>query len=171
MPRYFDADELLKKLPDDLPYKASVKRVLMQAPAADVVPRAEFEALKDRLEAEELIRESLEGFIQEELEKEKKKAVLKALHELERRTEQLADELKNEETKLEPCTCGELPKLEVIHDVQVGHGSFDDLIWFECPNCGKQADGAAGTELKSQIRAKNAWNKMLLDEAPKGGAE
>lgn len=37
MSRYIDADELLHRLPDDLPYKASVKRVLMQAPAADVV--------------------------------------------------------------------------------------------------------------------------------------
>ena len=37
MSRYIDADALLKKLPDDLPYKASVKRVLMQAPTADVV--------------------------------------------------------------------------------------------------------------------------------------
>ena len=37
MPRYIDADAELKRLPDDLPYKGSVKRVLMQAPAADVV--------------------------------------------------------------------------------------------------------------------------------------
>ena len=37
MSRYIDADELLKRLPDDLPYKASVRRVLMQAPDADVV--------------------------------------------------------------------------------------------------------------------------------------
>lgn len=35
--RYIDADALLKRLPADLPYKASVKRVLMQAPTADVV--------------------------------------------------------------------------------------------------------------------------------------
>ena len=35
MARYTDADALLMKLPDDLPYKASVKRVLMQAPSAD----------------------------------------------------------------------------------------------------------------------------------------
>lgn len=35
--RYIDADALLEALPDDLPYKASVKRVLIQAPAADVV--------------------------------------------------------------------------------------------------------------------------------------
>lgn len=34
MGRYIDADELLNRLPDDLPYKASVKRVLMQAPEA-----------------------------------------------------------------------------------------------------------------------------------------
>ena len=37
MPRYIDTDELLNTLPDDLPYKASVKRVLIQAPAEDVV--------------------------------------------------------------------------------------------------------------------------------------
>ena len=35
--RYIDADALLKRLPDDLPYKGSVKRVLMQAPAVDAV--------------------------------------------------------------------------------------------------------------------------------------
>lgn len=35
--RYIDADKLLNRLPDDLPYKASVKRVLIQAPTADVV--------------------------------------------------------------------------------------------------------------------------------------
>lgn len=34
MPRYIDADAELERLPDDLPYKGSVKRVLMQAPAA-----------------------------------------------------------------------------------------------------------------------------------------
>jgi len=33
---YIDVDTLLNNLPDDLPYKASVKRVLMQAPEADV---------------------------------------------------------------------------------------------------------------------------------------
>ena len=37
MTRYIDADELLRRLPDDLPYKGSVKRVLMQSPTADVV--------------------------------------------------------------------------------------------------------------------------------------
>lgn len=41
MARYIDADALLKKLPNDLPYKASVKRVLMQAPEADVAPKSE----------------------------------------------------------------------------------------------------------------------------------
>lgn len=44
--RYIDADDLLSKLPDDLPYKASVKRVLIQAPTADVVSK---EDLKDIL--------------------------------------------------------------------------------------------------------------------------
>jgi rubrerythrin len=37
MSRYIDADKLLNSLPDDLPYKASVKRVLTQAPTADAV--------------------------------------------------------------------------------------------------------------------------------------
>lgn len=37
MSRYIDADAVLSKLPKDLPYKASVKRVLMQAPTANVV--------------------------------------------------------------------------------------------------------------------------------------
>jgi hypothetical protein len=37
MAKYVDVDKLWRKLPDDLPYKASVKRVLIQAPAADVV--------------------------------------------------------------------------------------------------------------------------------------
>ena len=46
MARYIDADELLNKLPDDLPYKASVKRVLMQAPTAEVVAESEVERLK-----------------------------------------------------------------------------------------------------------------------------
>ena len=37
MSRYIDADKLLNSLPEDLPYKASVKRALIQAPTADVV--------------------------------------------------------------------------------------------------------------------------------------
>lgn len=45
MKRYIDADALLERLPDDLPYKGSVKRVLIQAPAADVVERWEFDVL------------------------------------------------------------------------------------------------------------------------------
>lgn len=35
--KYVDVESLLARLPDDLPYKASVKRVLMQAPAVEVV--------------------------------------------------------------------------------------------------------------------------------------
>ena len=46
MTDYIERD-LWKSLPDDLPYKASVKRVLMQAPAADVVPWAWLEAYAD----------------------------------------------------------------------------------------------------------------------------
>lgn len=41
MNRYIDRDALLKSLPEDLPYKASVKRVLMQAPTANVAPIAD----------------------------------------------------------------------------------------------------------------------------------
>ena len=41
MRRYIDAEALLQRLPDDLPYKASVKRVLMQATEADVAPKGE----------------------------------------------------------------------------------------------------------------------------------
>jgi hypothetical protein len=37
MKRYIDAEALLSRLPNDLPYKASVKRVLMQAPTANAV--------------------------------------------------------------------------------------------------------------------------------------
>ncbi len=32
-----DADEALRSLPDDLPYKSSVRRVLIQAPTVDAV--------------------------------------------------------------------------------------------------------------------------------------
>ena len=37
MDEYINRKVVLDKLPNDLPYKASVKRVLIQAPAADVV--------------------------------------------------------------------------------------------------------------------------------------
>ena len=36
MPKYIDVDKVLQCLPNDLPYKASVKRVLTQAPAEDI---------------------------------------------------------------------------------------------------------------------------------------
>ena len=35
MARLIDADALLHALPDDLPYKGSVRRVLMQSPTVD----------------------------------------------------------------------------------------------------------------------------------------
>lgn len=35
--RLIDADEALRSLPDDLPYKDSVRRVLIQAPTVDAV--------------------------------------------------------------------------------------------------------------------------------------
>lgn len=49
MPRYIDAEELLHRLPDHLPYKASVRRVLIQAPSADVqeVRHAKFELVNN----------------------------------------------------------------------------------------------------------------------------
>jgi hypothetical protein len=49
MARYIDADALLSRLPNDLPYKASVKRVLMQAPDVDVAPKSEWISVEDRL--------------------------------------------------------------------------------------------------------------------------
>lgn len=36
--RLIDADAALRSLPDDLPYKAAVKRVLIQAETVDAVP-------------------------------------------------------------------------------------------------------------------------------------
>ena len=36
--RMIDANALLRALPDDLPYKGSVRRVLMQAPEVEAVP-------------------------------------------------------------------------------------------------------------------------------------
>lgn len=36
--RIIDADALLRALPDDLPYKGSVRRVLMQAETVDAEP-------------------------------------------------------------------------------------------------------------------------------------
>jgi hypothetical protein len=51
MARYIDADALLNKMPDDLPYKASVKRVLIQAPTADVAPKSEVERLQHILDS------------------------------------------------------------------------------------------------------------------------
>ena len=50
MSRYIDADELVNRLPDDLPYKSSVKRVLIQAPTENVAPIADtLRELKNRL--------------------------------------------------------------------------------------------------------------------------
>lgn len=47
MPTYKDIDAILRNLPDDLPHKASVKRVLIQAPEADVVEVVQiFEEIK-----------------------------------------------------------------------------------------------------------------------------
>lgn len=46
MTRLIDADELEKNLSNDLPYKGSVKRVLIQAPTVDAVSRALHEWIK-----------------------------------------------------------------------------------------------------------------------------
>ena len=61
MAEYKDIDEILKKLPEDLPYKASVKRVLIQAPTADVVPREALDQLKTILEEVWLEKAGFEG--------------------------------------------------------------------------------------------------------------
>lgn len=53
---YINTDELLNNLPNDLPYKASVKRVLIQAPEADVVPKIEYDKL---LRENERLRDEL----------------------------------------------------------------------------------------------------------------
>ena len=50
MPTYKDVDAILQSLPNDLPYKGSVKRVIMQAPTADVVPKSEYERVATELE-------------------------------------------------------------------------------------------------------------------------
>ena len=68
--RYIDADALLNMLPDDLPYKASVKRVLMQAPTADVDDRINH--LTSKTEAQEAVI------------KELTKALDKAIHDADR---------------------------------------------------------------------------------------
>ena len=44
--RYINVDKTLKRLPNDLPYKASVKRVLIQAPTEEVVSKDLFEQYK-----------------------------------------------------------------------------------------------------------------------------
>lgn len=49
--RPIDADALLMRLPDDLQYKASVKRVLIQAPTLDVIPREEVDRLRHTLDS------------------------------------------------------------------------------------------------------------------------
>jgi hypothetical protein len=51
MPQYKDIDAILNRLPNDLPYKASVKRVLIQAPEADVVPKSELDRVYHNLRA------------------------------------------------------------------------------------------------------------------------
>lgn len=44
--RLIDADAVLRSLPDDLPYKAAVKRVLIQAATVDAVPVVRCEGCK-----------------------------------------------------------------------------------------------------------------------------
>ena len=76
MARYADIDTILNELPDDLPYKASVKRVLMQAPEANVVPRFEAENYKSIAEHQQKL--SIERYfeikqLKQELDKAKGK--------------------------------------------------------------------------------------------------
>ncbi len=61
MAQYKDIDRILNKMPEDLPYKASVKRVLMQAPEADVVSKSEVDTLKEELEELRLEKAGFEG--------------------------------------------------------------------------------------------------------------
>ena len=49
---YIERNSTLQNLPDDLPYKASVKRVLMQAPAADVVEVVHGKNISCKMDAE-----------------------------------------------------------------------------------------------------------------------
>jgi hypothetical protein len=48
--RYIDADALYTKIPNDSPYKSSLKRLLLQAPTVDVVPRAKYEEVYSALD-------------------------------------------------------------------------------------------------------------------------
>ena len=48
--RYIDADALYTKIPNDSPYKSSLRRLLLQAPTADVVPRAKYEEVYSALD-------------------------------------------------------------------------------------------------------------------------
>ena len=50
MPTYIDVDKTLNRLPDDLPYKSSVKRVLLQAPEENVVPKSEVDKIFEEFE-------------------------------------------------------------------------------------------------------------------------
>jgi hypothetical protein len=65
MERYIDADALLSKLPDDLPYKASVKRVLMQAPTAHVEPKSEVDKWQGRCREWHEVAELKSNYIME----------------------------------------------------------------------------------------------------------
>lgn len=67
MAKHVNVDELLNKLPDDLPYKSSVKRVLIQAPTTDVVPKSEvdkwyheYHVIKDALTQEKMYHRETE---------------------------------------------------------------------------------------------------------------
>ena len=59
--KYIDADKILNSLPDDLPYKASVKRVLTQAPAEDVVEVVRCKDCKRFMEYTDEFRRNVEG--------------------------------------------------------------------------------------------------------------
>lgn len=56
MSKYINVDALLNSLPEDLPYKASVKRVLIQAPSADVEEVRHGEWVVDAYNGDEIVR-------------------------------------------------------------------------------------------------------------------
>lgn len=100
MARFVDVDELLKNLPDDLPYKASVKRALIQAPAANVVPS---ERLENALKLLEKTEDEVERL------RDLNNSLLEAGQEWQKRYENLAREILDEIYRVadEPGTAGD----------------------------------------------------------------
>lgn len=173
MIRYIDAELLEKSVLKPSMFdinREDVLALIAEIPTADVVPRGDVDILRQRLAEEEQIRKSLEDYMRHGFEKEKKKVILNALEDLRAHIDRLREECEYEKIELLPCTCGGQPSLRIAYDIMVGHGSFDDLIWYECPKCGKEADRAAGQEFKSRIKAIGEWNKMILADKKKAKA-